>query len=180
MVFVMVSLRAYARSRGCSLRGVQKAIASGRLVDAVTADSKGRPKIVSIELADREWAANTDESFHRGLPCPQAASNVKPAEPSPAATPFPPFAESKARRERALAEMAEIELAARRGELIAIAAVTAGWTNIITRARTHLLALPSKAKATLPHLSLADVSTLDRLVRAALEELAEAGDTGAP
>jgi len=49
---VLISLRAYARHRGCSLAAVQKAISSGRIMPI-----GGK---IDAKLADREWAANTD------------------------------------------------------------------------------------------------------------------------
>lgn len=55
----MISLRAYARHRGCRLSTVQDAIRAGRLSRAVTRDAKGSPKITDAATADREWAATT-------------------------------------------------------------------------------------------------------------------------
>jgi crotonobetainyl-CoA:carnitine CoA-transferase CaiB-like acyl-CoA transferase len=48
-----VSLRAYARHRGISLKAVQKAIASGRI-------HKSASGKIAVAGADRAWAANTD------------------------------------------------------------------------------------------------------------------------
>lgn len=55
----LTSLRAYARHRGVTLHAVQAAIDSGRLCESVTRDAHGVRKIADVELADREWAANT-------------------------------------------------------------------------------------------------------------------------
>src|SRR5688572_6934353 len=66
-----LSLRAYAAWRknrgfpGGNLQAVQKAIQSGRVAAAVTLVD-GVKKIADPELADREWAAHTDQS-RRGL-----------------------------------------------------------------------------------------------------------------
>jgi hypothetical protein len=48
----LISLRAYARRRGCTLSTVQKAVSSGRIQ---LIDGK-----IDQKLADREWAANTN------------------------------------------------------------------------------------------------------------------------
>lgn len=55
----MISLRQYARHRGVTLSAVRTAIDSGRLVESVTLDAHGKRKIRDVELADREWYANT-------------------------------------------------------------------------------------------------------------------------
>jgi hypothetical protein len=48
----LISLRAYARRRGCSPAAVHKAIVSGRIRRI---DGK-----IDAELADREWAIHTN------------------------------------------------------------------------------------------------------------------------
>lgn len=55
----LTSLRAYAKHRGVSLAAVQTAIDAGRLRESVTRDEHGTRKIADVELADREWRANT-------------------------------------------------------------------------------------------------------------------------
>lgn len=54
-----ISLRAYARHRGCTLHAVQKAIESGRVTAIVRSDDD---RVVGIDqtLADQQWALNTD------------------------------------------------------------------------------------------------------------------------
>ena len=57
----VVSLRGYARHIGVTLKGVQKAIASGRLRECIRDG-----KIVDVELADREWAASRSKPANGG------------------------------------------------------------------------------------------------------------------
>lgn len=59
-----LSLRAYARHRGCANSSVQEAVKSGRLADSVTAQGK----ISSTEAADVEWAAKTRRPGPFGKP----------------------------------------------------------------------------------------------------------------
>src|SRR6266852_5587299 len=69
-----MSLRAYARHRGVSLRAVQKAIKSGR----IAAREDGR---LDADVADVNWARNT-------APRPQPSSKpVQPAAASPQSAP---------------------------------------------------------------------------------------------
>src|SRR5271168_472174 len=71
MTMEPMSLRAYARHRGVSLRAVQKALASGR----IAAREDGR---LDAEAADTNWARNT-------APRPRPASTpTTKASPSPA------------------------------------------------------------------------------------------------
>ena len=166
----MISIRAYARHRkahglrGGSLAAVQKAIDVGRLSRSVARDAKGRPSITGAAAADGEWGATT-----RGEREPPHA--VPPLAPSP-------LAESRARREAAEAAMAEIELAKERGEVVNAAEVKAAWVTMITASRNKLLGIPSRAKQQLPHLTHADIATIDGLIREALEDLAHESENG--
>jgi hypothetical protein len=171
------TLRGYARHRGVSISAVRAAIRRRRLVDSVQRDATGRPRIVDIQLADSEWAQNTQSQF-RPLTVAAGAVQTSAQPPLPAVVSAEPgeaaaYASARARREAALAELAELKLAKQRGELVEAAAVVTGVTNLFTVCRTQLLALPSKAKQVIPELSHEHVRLLDGLVRQALEELSE-------
>jgi hypothetical protein len=183
-----LSLSAYAKRRGVSHVAVSKAIAGGRLTASVVRDARGAPKIGDPELADREWAANTrpridhpaaDLAGEPPAPSPRAA---RPAAGAPRPD-VPDYNESRARRESALADMAEIEVAERRGELVPVDEARADVVSRFTVVRTRLLGVPSRVAQRLPHLAGEVVPVLDELLREALEELALDGGTakdGAP
>jgi phage terminase Nu1 subunit (DNA packaging protein) len=78
----------------------------------------------------------------------------------------------KIRLARANAEKIESANARARGELAALSDVEREWGGILRDVRAAFLALPSRAAARLGHLTPHDVATLDREVRAVLEELA--------
>ncbi len=78
----------------------------------------------------------------------------------------------KIRLARANAEKVESANARARGELAALSDVEREWAGILRDVRAALLALPSRAAARLGHLTPHDVETLNREVRAVLEELA--------
>lgn len=78
----------------------------------------------------------------------------------------------KIRLARANAEKVEAANARARGELAALSDVEREWAGILRDVRAALLALPSRAAARLGHLTAHDVDTLNREVRAVLEELA--------
>ena len=79
----------------------------------------------------------------------------------------------KIRLARANAAKVELQNARARSELLAAADVEREWATILRDVRAALLALPSRAASRLGHLTPHDVATLDREVRAVLEELAD-------
>lgn len=167
-----ISQAAYAKHRGISREAVSKAIAAGRLpTSTVVVD--GRAQILDVDLADQEWAENTRPASTgaRGaagladLP-DLAKSNIM-------------LMAAKARREIALADMAELDLDERRGELVAAAPVRAEVESRYAIVRTKLLAVPSGLGQRLPEFAERVVPIAEELIREALEELAGRGAGGA-
>lgn len=147
-----LSLRAYAKHRGCTHGAVRKAIATGRLAESVV-EVDGQPAISDAELADLEWEENTTRA--------------------PAAQ-FSLVAE-QARERHWKANLAELEYKERAGELVSKAAARAGAVEKFAAVKTKLLALPSRIRQRLPRLTAAEVQLIDDLVRQALEDLADGG-----
>ncbi len=96
-----LSLGAYATHRGCSKAAVSKAIKRGRLKGSVVLVG-GQPKIADVELADREWTQNTDQSR---TTVPSAPPTKKKVSAPPAA----PNAASSAASQQRLREEAPAE-----------------------------------------------------------------------
>jgi hypothetical protein len=117
-----VSLRAYARHRGVTLRAVQKARDSKRIT----------VPIVDVETADREWERNTRQE------------NRDVVEPSPES-----LSDARLRRERVKAELDELELARRRGDLVPAAAMIEATESRARAERDALLNWPGRISATL-------------------------------
>ena len=86
-------------------------------------------------------------------------------------------AHHQARREAAMADMAELELGKRRGELVDAADADAGYEEHIARARTRLLGVPAQLGQRLPDLALRVVPVAKELIREALEELSLDGQS---
>lgn len=196
-----MSLSDYARRKGVTVVSVSKAVKSGRLRQSVTRDERGQPKIADVEVADREWEANTRRRIDRPAAEPAAASRRGPARAAPAPAPapapssavqgagrrrtqeadtdIPDYNAARARKEAAaavkeaaLAEMAKIELAELRGQVGRVADFKMRMVNAFTTCRTKLAALPSRARSRDPSLTLAQVALLESLLREALAELA--------
>lgn len=179
----LMSQRAYARHRGVTHRAVQKAVADGRIK---LVDGK-----IDAAQADRDWKRNTDESKplnsvsgnpkHRKVSAgaPQApVGGRQEASESPASGSQgaggsgPDFATSRAIREAYLARLARLEYETKSGQLVKIDEVKVAWFKVISEAKTNLLAVPTKAKAQIPHLKPEEISILQDLIREALEETA--------
>lgn len=71
------------------------------------------------------------------------------------------------------AKLAELEYQERSARLVDATAVAARLTETFTRCRTKLLGVPSKLKAARPTISREDLVHVDRIIREALEDLAE-------
>jgi hypothetical protein len=105
----------------------------------------------------------------------------KPNQPSPEKLEaLADYNQARARREEALASLAEIDLQTRRNELIPADQVEQAWSGIFSVVRTILLGLPNRiaggvaGAATTQEISAAAMV----VVREALYELAESGENG--
>lgn len=156
---------------------MSKAITAGRLREAVVVVG-GQPKIADAEIADREWTANTRPRVDRpAAPAPTAAKrdeipdyNVSRALREAAA----------ARREAALADMAELEVSEKLGKVVPVDEARGDVIERFTVVKTKILGVPSRVAQKLPHLATEVVPVVDSLLREALEELAvEQGDDDA-
>lgn len=178
-----LSLRAYARRRGVSPEAVSKAIMSGRL-RACVVQVNGQPKIGDAEIADREWEANTQPRID--YPPPTAVRQGADDEEREGLPPgVPPYDISRAvrefhaaRREGALADVAEIERDEKRDELVPVDEARAYMIEKFTIVKTKILGVPSAVGQKLPHLALEVMPVVDSLLRSVLEELAAEGIDG--
>lgn len=131
---MLMGYREYARHRGVSLGAVQKALRDGRI--QATADKK-----IDSEVADREWASNTDASrvamnVFESRPTVAQQEIILPPRPQPASAPADPgdkpdpdelvgsdrvaneYREHRATRERYQALKQQLEYEQLVGELI--------------------------------------------------------------
>jgi hypothetical protein len=176
MPLELLSLRAYALRRGVSAEAVSKAVASGRLHKSVTRVD-GRPKIVDPELADREWAANTRSNGDRPEPAAPAQVPAHSGGIPDLNTSRALRAAAAARRETALADLAELDVAERRGQVVDVDEARADVIAAYSVVKTRLLGVPSRVAQRLPDVAARVVPVVDELIREALEELA--ADDGA-
>lgn len=163
-----MTLREYARRKDISHTAVQIAIKSGRLSKSIVKDAKGRPRIADEALADKEWAANTDQSAPRnrisGDPKRRKDTASKPYEPKSAASAAnpaapaadagggdggdtgggPSYAKSRAVRELYQARLAKLEFDEKAGKLVPADAVRVAIFKTSRTARDMLMAIPDR------------------------------------
>jgi hypothetical protein len=172
----LLSLRAYARRRGCSAVAVLRAVTKGRLRRSVVYVD-GTPQIADPDLADEEWAANTDltkaptyvkqRAARKGqsLKGEQVSAEVVPM------TPGPNMAQAALDEKRWKARLAEQEFLRQAGNLVDGTAAKSAFMTQVIEARTKLLGVPSKVKGRVPELTLAQLAVIDEEIRRALEEI---------
>ena len=164
----LISQAEYARRRGCSKQAVSKAVKAGRLtlIDG----------LVDPEIADREWARNTDpDQQQRGAPEQfevtqvRAAESIRTPPPTRAERDDPMLVEAKARTERLRADLLEIDLQKARGELIPAADAQRVQFNLARATRNALLALPARLSPLLA--PIADAAEIERLLEAEIRKV---------
>jgi phage terminase Nu1 subunit (DNA packaging protein) len=158
----------YARQRGCSKQAVSKAVKAGRLT---LIDGRIDP-----EIADREWARNTDpDQQQRGAPEQfevtqarvQTSVRRDPAHERDVGDPM--LVEAKARTEKLRADLLEIEIREKRGELVEADQVRRVNFNLARTTRNALLALPARLAPLLA--PIADASEIERLLEAEIRKV---------
>ena len=176
-------IRAYARHRGVTPAAVRKAIKSGRI-----AVVNGK---IDPDVADRDWAANTDETKPRnsvsgdpGLrrPAeapPMAASSMGSPRENWSASQTPArgggYAAARAVRETYEARIRELDFKRMSGTLVSADEVRVVAFNTARQARDLLLAIPDRVSAVLA--GLKDQAEVHRVlseeIRRVCEELAQ-------
>jgi hypothetical protein len=91
---------------------------------------------------------------------------VKPHKPPSGEV---PFAEARRRKELALAEIRELELAERRGGVVRIETVREEWSHVIGTAKARLMALPSRLAPDLLHEN--ELLGIESRLRSALQDV---------
>lgn len=138
----LISQAEYAKRRGCSEAAVSKAISANRIS---LIDGKIDPAV-----ADVQWAKNTRVRAGAGRPPASDGAASEQLGLMPEGAPDKPASEavgpggddywkSRSRREAAGAELAEMDLATKRGELIQVKAVELVWSSALASCREHLL-----------------------------------------
>lgn len=144
-----VAPTAYAKHRKVSPQAVFDAIEKGRLVTSVTKQPSGR-MLVDVELADKEWAANTNSGTgslaHASKRGPEI--DMTPERVDDDDTPMT-YAEARAMHEKFKMRLAELELEQREGKLVEADVVQRESFKAARQVRDALLNLPDRVAGVL-------------------------------
>lgn len=182
----LCTIAEYATRRGCSRQAVEKAIHRKRLAKSII---KREPQVLlDPRLADWEWGANTRRKSDS--PQPPAAAQASAGdddEPELGGDRLrgrrrrrdgdddgaPVLNFERARKARADADLAELNLARQRGELVALADAKALWFRHWRSHRDRLLAVAEREAAALSATSDPAVcrAIVERAIRGALDDL---------
>lgn len=166
----LISQAEYARRRGCSKQAVSKAVKAGRvtLIDGQ----------IDPEIADREWARNTDpEQQERGAPeqfeitQARVQASAHEAEPPVVREDNPLLIDAKARTEKLRADLLEIEIREKRGELIVANDARRVQFNLARSTRNAILAVPARLAPLLA--PIADAAEIERVLEAELRKICQ-------
>lgn len=86
---------------------------------------------------------------------------------------IPDYNESRARAEFEKANLLELERRQKEGLLMPADQVEKAWTKAVTIAKTKLLAVPTRMRQRIPHLTLEEIAICEELIRESLQELSE-------
>ena len=153
---VGLSIEGYARHRGVARSAVDQRIKAGSLPTG--ARRVGKRWVIDPVIADAEWAAHTQPRV---------------TEPKAAGAPSGLAAATQRERE-ARADAIELENARKKKLVVPAAGVEQLVTGMVVLVRTALGGVPTRYRQRCPHLTPADLTVLDLLLREVCEEMADA------
>jgi len=134
-----VSLRAYARLRGCSLTAVQKAISSKRITPLPDGT-------IDPERANQDWAKNTfaGQTIHKASA--PASDRLPPVQESVAGSgdPVTAYLRARAVKESFAARTAQLDYEERAGKLIPAARAAEYAATFSAIVKDGLMAIPDR------------------------------------
>lgn len=145
MAMMGISLRAYARMRGCSLTAVQKAIASKRITTL-------QDGTIDPERANQEWAKNTFAGQTIGrrptAPAPSRGGSAQPPVIPQAgevsSDPVAAYLRARAVNETFKAKVSQLEYEERTGKLILAVRASEYAATFSAIVKDGLMAMPDR------------------------------------
>lgn len=153
----------FAQRVGISRQKVLVAIKNGRIPGNLVKRVGNSYDIPDYVAAEQALRANTD---------PLPRGNVKDPDARPTIA-GPSIAESRAETEAWRAKLARLEYEERLRKLVDAQEVKEEVASLLTRLRALLLGVPAKAKGEIPELTMDNVEVIARLIREALESIAD-------
>jgi phage terminase Nu1 subunit (DNA packaging protein) len=131
----------YARHRKCSPAAVSQAISAGRITPVTGSDSR---KMIDPEVADLQWKLKTDPAQSARANASKRDTDLPVGDPA-----GPGYLESRARREAAEANIAEMRAAELAGELVSAERVRLAASKMGRMLRDAVLGVPSRIAPTI-------------------------------
>jgi hypothetical protein len=128
----------YAQHRNCSLRGVQHAVAAGRIQRLPNG-------LIDADKADRDWDLNTDEAYVLRV----TGGKEQAARSAQREGDGPTFMASKARTQSVVADIKALELVKKRGDVLDRRQVETAAFNLYRQLRDACMAIPDRLCAQL-------------------------------
>jgi hypothetical protein len=180
---------------GKSRQAVSDLVKRGVLTDCVVRDQTGKP----VGISDPE-ALLTECSLKvraraggGGIEATRAASRTKradlPLRPAAertaprtvaASEQVPKYDESRAKTEYEKSLLLELERRQKEGQLVERESVISTWGQLITSAKSKLLAVPTTVRQRIPHLTAEEADVIDAVIRAALVDLTKEAGCASP
>jgi hypothetical protein len=156
-----ISLRAYAKARGCSLTAVQKAIATKRITRLPDGS-------IDAERANREWSKNTfaGQTIREATPPERLPMHESPA---PTGDPVTAYLRARAVKESFQARTAELDYKERAGKLIDAARASEYAATFSAIVKDGLMAMPDRLAPMLA--AVDDEKTIHRMLGAEITAL---------
>jgi hypothetical protein len=167
--------------RSCTRQNLEKLCKQGKLPRSTASVS---PVRVRAALLVDEYLTNIDQRQavrdKPGIkaepvapPLPVRATPQAPAVESLADDELPAYTVSQQRKAYEQANLLEIERRQKEGQLVERESVVSTWAQLITSAKTKLLAVPTTVRQRIPHLTAEEADVIDVVIRAALADLTE-------
>lgn len=171
---VVLSLRQFAKQVGVTVNAVSVAVKHGRLKASVLVENGVCRGIVDIPLAHMEWTKNSDISKAPPRIREKAAERQRALEgdETTAGPSGESLQEASATAKFWDARLKELKYREAAGELVEASQVERKLVEVFTACRTKLLAIPTRARQDLPHLTVPDMAVFEGLIREACEDLA--------
>lgn len=143
---MLMGIVEYSAHRNCGIQAVQEAIARGRI--SINGDN-----LIDVEAADRDWDQNTNLLQARRREPILMSTTGSPGEPPPKkpteAVPGITYTDARALREVYDAQRRQLELQARRGELVNREEVEREAYRLYRQLRDACMNLPPRLAAQL-------------------------------
>jgi hypothetical protein len=156
--------------RNCSRQNLDKLVKQGKLPRSTASAS---PVRVRADLLVEEYLDSIDQrQAVRDKPGVKAPPTARVDEPL-ADDELPAYTISQQRKAFEQANLLEIERRQKEGQLVERESVVSTWAQLITSAKTKLLAVPTTVRQRIPHLTAEEGEVIDVVIRAALADLTE-------